>query len=179
MCDCSRVRDWTLTHPCAQGSAKLYQFLQQQNQSATHFMIGINILQNYPLFHQAFNVLQREQPHSPPVSIDAMFAPCRRYCGCVSPPPIPPSPLTPPPPSPVHTWTHPYTTTLNNTQVLAQLGWAMQIIYDATGRVPRFWRAPYGDADNRVRAIAQQVFGLTMVEWNQECVRAAPCRARG
>lgn len=45
----------------------------------------------------------------------------------------------------------------------------MQIIHDSTGgRVPRYWRPPYGDADNRVRAIAKQVFGLTTVIWNQD-----------
>ena len=55
----------------------------------------------------------------------------------------------------VHTWTHPYMTTLNSTMVLAQLAWTMQIIHDATGgRLPRYWRPPYGDIDARVSAIA-------------------------
>lgn len=71
----------------------------------------------------------------------------------------------------VHTWTHPYMTTLNNTQVVAELGWTMQIIHDSTGgRVPRYWRPPYGDSDNRVRAIAKEVFGLTQIMWNKEYV---------
>jgi chitin deacetylase len=56
----------------------------------------------------------------------------------------------------VHTWTHPYMTTLSNEMVAAELGWTMQIIHDSTGgRLPRFWRPPYGDSDNRVRAIAR------------------------
>jgi len=54
----------------------LYQFLQQQNQSATHFMIGINILSSYPLFNQAFNALQREQPDLCGLVIDLTFARC-------------------------------------------------------------------------------------------------------
>lgn len=34
----------------------------------------------------------------------------------------------------------------------------MEIIRRSTGgRIPRFWRPPYGDSDNRVRAIAQEV----------------------
>ena len=34
----------------------------------------------------------------------------------------------------------------------------MKLIYDSTGgRVPKFWRPPYGDSDNRVRAIAKEV----------------------
>ncbi|TFK75908.1 glycoside hydrolase/deacetylase [Pluteus cervinus] len=69
----------------------------------------------------------------------------------------------------VHTWTHPYMTTLSNLDVLGQLGYTMQLIHNSTGgRVPRFWRPPYGDSDNRVRAIAAEVFGLQTVVWNQD-----------
>ncbi|KAG7096959.1 hypothetical protein E1B28_004356 [Marasmius oreades] len=69
----------------------------------------------------------------------------------------------------VHTWTHPYMTTLTNEQIVAELGWTMQIIHDSTGgRVPRLWRPPYGDSDKRVRAIAKEVFGLSTVIWNQD-----------
>lgn len=67
----------------------------------------------------------------------------------------------------VHTWTHPYMTTLSNLEVVGQLGWTMQLIHHSTGgRVPRYWRPPYGDSDNRVHAIAQEVFGLETVIWN-------------
>jgi chitin deacetylase len=60
-------------------------------------------------------------------------------------------------------------TTLTNVQVVAELGWTMQIISDNNdGRVPRFWRPPFGDVDNRVRAIAKGVFGLETVIWNQD-----------
>ena len=59
-------------------------------------------------------------------------------------------------------------TTLSNDQVLAELGWTTQIIHDLLGgRVPKYWRPPYGDVDNRVRAIASGVFGLETVPWNQ------------
>ncbi|KAL4075861.1 carbohydrate esterase family 4 protein [Scleroderma citrinum] len=69
----------------------------------------------------------------------------------------------------VHTWTHPYMTTKTNEEVLAELGWTMQLIHNSTGgRVPKYWRPPYGDSDTRVRAIAQEVFGLTTVVWNQD-----------
>ena len=57
--------------------------------------------------------------------------------------------------------------TLTNEQLVADLGWCIQIIHDSTGgRVPAFWRPPYGDSDNRVRAIAKEIFGLTTVIWN-------------
>ncbi|KAL7423037.1 hypothetical protein Q5752_002336 [Cryptotrichosporon argae] len=69
----------------------------------------------------------------------------------------------------VHTWSHPYMTTLSNEDVVAELGWTMQIISDLTGgRLPAYWRPPYGDVDNRVRAIAKGVFGLETVVWNQD-----------
>ncbi|GMK54782.1 hypothetical protein CspeluHIS016_0113680 [Cutaneotrichosporon spelunceum] len=69
----------------------------------------------------------------------------------------------------VHTWAHPMMTTLSNEQVVGELGWTMQIISDLTGgRIPAFWRPPYGDVDNRVRAIAKGVFGMETVVWNKD-----------
>ncbi|KAJ7598618.1 carbohydrate esterase family 4 protein [Mycena floridula] len=69
----------------------------------------------------------------------------------------------------VHTWSHPALTTLTDMQVVSELGWSMNILYLSTnGRVPRFWRPPTGDADNRIRAIAKEVFGLEMVVWNHD-----------
>jgi len=60
-------------------------------------------------------------------------------------------------------------TALSNADVVAQLGWTLQAIYNSTGgRLARYWRPPYGDTDARVSAIAREVFGLTCVIWNQE-----------
>lgn len=60
-------------------------------------------------------------------------------------------------------------TTLSNELVLAELGWTAQLIYNSTGgRIPRFWRPPYGDTDARVSSIAREVFGLTTVQWNHD-----------
>jgi chitin deacetylase len=42
----------------SQSSDKLYQFLQQNNQHATHFFIGVNILNNPKEFLTAFQTLQ-------------------------------------------------------------------------------------------------------------------------
>ncbi|KAG6919432.1 hypothetical protein DXG01_006315 [Tephrocybe rancida] len=68
-----------------------------------------------------------------------------------------------------HTWTHPYMTTLSNLQILAQFGWTSELIRNSTGgRLPRYWRPPYGDSDMRVRSIAKEVFGLETVIWNQD-----------
>ncbi|KAK4056227.1 hypothetical protein OIO90_002670 [Microbotryomycetes sp. JL221] len=69
----------------------------------------------------------------------------------------------------VHTWSHPYLTTLTDEQVVGELGWTMQIIYDRTGLLPSFWRPPFGDIDNRVRALARYVFNLQPAAiWNQD-----------
>ncbi|KAH7100934.1 glycoside hydrolase/deacetylase [Auriculariales sp. MPI-PUGE-AT-0066] len=69
----------------------------------------------------------------------------------------------------VHTWSHPPMTGETDLGILVQLGWTMQIIHDITGgRVPKYWRPPTGDMDNRVRAIAREVFGLTPVLWNYD-----------
>lgn len=114
-----------------QASPTLYTYLKQQQQKATHFMIGVNILNNWQSFLSAYN------------DLDDDIA--------------------------VHTYTHPYMTSLTNEQVVAQLGWTMQIIHDSTdGKLPRFWRPPYGDIDTRVSAIGREVFGLTAIIWNQD-----------
>ncbi|BGP13247.1 hypothetical protein JCM10213_004983 [Rhodosporidiobolus nylandii] len=110
-------------------SPTLYTFLAEQNQTATHFLIGSNILSNPDIFQQA-------------VDTGGHLA--------------------------IHTWSHPYMTTLNDTAVLGELGWTAQIIFDLTGLIPRYWRPPYGDADNRIRAIAKEVFGLETVLWNDD-----------
>ncbi|GAA5967918.1 hypothetical protein JCM21900_000745 [Sporobolomyces salmonicolor] len=110
-------------------SPALYNFLQENNQSATHFLIGTNILENPTIFEQA-------------VQSGGHLA--------------------------VHTFSHQYTTTLNDSAVLGELGWTAQIILDKTGWLPAFWRPPYGDVDDRIRAIAEQVFGLKTVIWNQD-----------
>ncbi|KAI0081799.1 glycoside hydrolase/deacetylase [Panus rudis PR-1116 ss-1] len=112
-------------------SDKLYQFLEANNQPATHFFIGVNILNNPKEFNYAFATVGNDIA--------------------------------------VHTWTHPYMTTLDNMAVLGQLGWTMEIIHNSTGgRLPKYWRPPFGDSDNRVNAIAKEVFGLTTVIWNQD-----------
>ena len=64
----------------------------------------------------------------------------------------------------VHTWSHPYMTTLSNEQIIAELGWTKEVIKNATGVTPTFWRPPFGDVDNRVRAIATAM-GLRTSMW--------------
>jgi len=65
----------------------------------------------------------------------------------------------------VHTWSHPYLTTLTTPQIIAELGWTKKAIKDITGVTPNTWRPPYGDVDDRVRAIARAM-GLTTIIWS-------------
>ena len=47
----------------------------------------------------------------------------------------------------VHTWSHPYLTTLTNEQIIAELGWSKKIIKDVLGVTPNMMRPPYGDIE--------------------------------
>ena len=66
----------------------------------------------------------------------------------------------------VHTWSHPEMTTLTNEEIIAEFGWTKKIIKDVTGVTPTFWRPPFGDVDNRVRAIATAM-GLKTSLWTR------------
>jgi chitin deacetylase len=124
--------EWTIAFddgPTA-ASPALYQFLQQNNQAGTHFMIGSQILAYPKAFQEAIATNQEVA---------------------------------------LHTWSHSLLTTKTNIEVVAELGWNMQIIYDLSGRVPQLYRPPQGDLDDRVRAIAAEIFGLRAVMWNAEC----------
>ncbi|KAI8887549.1 carbohydrate esterase family 4 protein [Backusella circina FSU 941] len=67
----------------------------------------------------------------------------------------------------VHTWSHPAMTSQTNDQVVAELYWTLKAIKEVTGITPKCWRPPYGDVDDRVRAIAWQM-GLTTVIWDED-----------
>lgn len=66
----------------------------------------------------------------------------------------------------VHTWSHPSLTTLSNEAIIAELGWTKKIIKDVLGVTPNMMRPPYGDIDDRVRAISLAM-GLTPVMWTR------------
>lgn len=68
----------------------------------------------------------------------------------------------------VHTFSHSIQTTKTDMEVLGDLGWTVQLIYEATGKVPMYFRPPEGDVDARVRAIALHVLGLQTVMWNED-----------
>ncbi|KAG0046729.1 chitin deacetylase [Gryganskiella cystojenkinii] len=66
----------------------------------------------------------------------------------------------------IHTWSHQMMTSLSNAQIVAELKWTEKAIHDIIGVTPNYWRPPYGDVDNRVRAIATQLGYKTSI-WTQ------------
>jgi len=66
----------------------------------------------------------------------------------------------------VHTWSHPHLTTLTNAQIVAELGWTRHAIKTITGVTPTTMRPPFGDIDDRVRAISLAM-GMVPIMWTR------------
>ncbi|KAG0281431.1 chitin deacetylase, partial [Linnemannia exigua] len=56
-----------------------------------------------------------------------------------------------------HTWSHAPLTTLSNAQIVAELKWTEKAVFDILGMKMKYVRPPYGDIDNRVRAICKKL----------------------
>lgn len=67
----------------------------------------------------------------------------------------------------VHTWSHRYMTTFENEQVFAELFYTLRVIKSVLGVTPTCWRPPFGDVDDRVRAIAAGL-GLRTILWQED-----------
>ncbi|KAI8901614.1 hypothetical protein BC833DRAFT_576601 [Globomyces pollinis-pini] len=63
-----------------------------------------------------------------------------------------------------HTWSHHPLTSLTNEQIVAEIKYTEAIIYKTIGVVPRHFRPPYGDVDDRVRAIVTAL-GYRNIFW--------------
>ncbi|KAF9920350.1 chitin deacetylase [Linnemannia zychae] len=66
-----------------------------------------------------------------------------------------------------HTWSHHPLTTLTNEQIVAELKWTEKAVMDITGHQMKYVRPPYGDIDNRVRAVCRKL-GYTIVDWTSD-----------
>ncbi|KAF7982983.1 hypothetical protein HWV62_24584 [Athelia sp. TMB] len=105
-----------------------YDYLSSQNQKATMFYIGSNVM-NWPL--QAQRAL----------------ADGHEIC--------------------VHTWSHNHMTAFPSANAFAELWYTMQAIKLVIGVTPTCWRPPYGDVDDRIRAIAAGL-NLTTIVWQYD-----------
>lgn len=66
----------------------------------------------------------------------------------------------------VHTWSHTPLTTQTTEEVVAELAWSIEAIKSVIGVTPIYMRPPYGDIDDRVRAISLAM-GLTPIIWTR------------
>ncbi|KAJ4473590.1 hypothetical protein J3R30DRAFT_3510154 [Lentinula aciculospora] len=66
----------------------------------------------------------------------------------------------------VHTWSHPHLTTLTTAEIVAELGWTRKAIKAIIGVTPTTMRPPYGDIDDRVRAISLAM-GMIPIIWTR------------
>ncbi|KJA22623.1 carbohydrate esterase family 4 protein [Hypholoma sublateritium FD-334 SS-4] len=107
------------------GHNVFYDFLSSQNQKATMYFIGSNVM-NFPLQAQRAVVDGHE------------------ICA--------------------HTWSHKYMTSLTSEEAFAELYYTIKLV---TGVTPTCWRPPYGDVDDRVRAIANGL-GLRTIIWTYD-----------
>jgi endo-1,4-beta-xylanase len=64
-----------------------------------------------------------------------------------------------------HTFTHPHLPTLTAAQVQSQLQQTQNVVQQATGAAPRLFRPPYGETNETIRSVAQQL-GLTEILWD-------------
>ncbi|KDQ61401.1 carbohydrate esterase family 4 protein [Jaapia argillacea MUCL 33604] len=66
----------------------------------------------------------------------------------------------------VHTWSHRPLTSQTTAEIVAELGWTRKAIQAVLGVTPTTMRPPYGDIDDRVRAIALAM-GLVPIIWSR------------
>ncbi|KAI1316544.1 chitin deacetylase [Mortierella claussenii] len=66
-----------------------------------------------------------------------------------------------------HTWSHHPLTTLSNEQIVAELKWTEKAVMDISGLRMKYMRPPYGDIDNRVRAVVKKL-GYIVVDWTSD-----------
>ncbi|KAF9475385.1 glycoside hydrolase/deacetylase [Pholiota conissans] len=102
-----------------------YDYLTSQNQKATMFYIGSNVM-DWPL--------------------EAQRAITDGHEICV------------------HTWSHNYMTSFESQNAFAELYYTIKLV---TGVTPTCWRPPFGDVDDRIRAIAKGL-GLRTIIWKYD-----------
>jgi peptidoglycan/xylan/chitin deacetylase (PgdA/CDA1 family) len=66
-----------------------------------------------------------------------------------------------------HTWDHQDLTTLTPDQIRAEFQSTSDAIFNATGRMPEYYRPPYGAHDATVDSIAAE-FGMQPVTWTAD-----------
>ncbi|KAG5651230.1 hypothetical protein H0H81_009379 [Sphagnurus paluster] len=65
-----------------------------------------------------------------------------------------------------HSWSHRHLTSLTNEEIVAELGWTRHAIRSVLGVTPTTMRPPFGDIDDRVRAISLAM-GMVPIMWTR------------
>lgn len=65
-----------------------------------------------------------------------------------------------------HTYNHFDLATLSDQEVLTQIEWTQESIYDETGVTPTIYRMPFGSGGNRVVELLEREYGMTSILWN-------------
>jgi hypothetical protein len=105
-----------------------YDYLKEQNQQATMFFIGSNVL---------------DWPYEAMRALDEGHEIC------------------------AHTWSHHYMTGFSSEDAFAELYYSVKAIKLVLGITPTCWRPPFGDVDDRIRAIAHGL-GLRTIIWQYD-----------
>ncbi|KAK9695660.1 chitin deacetylase [Basidiobolus ranarum] len=66
-----------------------------------------------------------------------------------------------------HTWSHPHLMSLSNDQIVAEVKATENALLNITGAKPAYIRPPYGEADDRVKAIFKAM-GYHTLLWNMD-----------
>ncbi|KAF9308911.1 chitin deacetylase [Podila horticola] len=66
-----------------------------------------------------------------------------------------------------HTWSHFPLTSLTDEQIVAEVKWTEKAVFEITGLKMKYIRPPYGDIDNRVRAVIAKL-GYRVVDWTDD-----------
>jgi peptidoglycan/xylan/chitin deacetylase (PgdA/CDA1 family) len=64
-----------------------------------------------------------------------------------------------------HTFLHPHMTDLSPERMREELRWTQEVMYSLTGRQATLFRAPYGEINRKVVAVAAE-FGLTTIQYD-------------
>ena len=64
-----------------------------------------------------------------------------------------------------HTWSHKYLTRISEDDIRQQLQDTNALIEQITGTVPVFYRPPYGDVNDTVRSVSEEL-GLSLLMWS-------------
>ncbi|KAJ3208323.1 chitin deacetylase [Dinochytrium kinnereticum] len=65
----------------------------------------------------------------------------------------------------LHSWTHSHSTSLSTETLISEIVLSAKAVFEVIGKVPRYYRNPYGDIDDRTRNLMVAI-GMRTALWN-------------